>query len=728
MSDTTGGGGNFLGMDPQTARNLLAFGASAMQAANARTPQGFLANGAGPLGPIGAGLQGMMQNQYAQQQLGSEAALRNAQAQQIGLQNQITQMGLPYQQQLMQMRQRMLQDPSILQQIYGGQGGQPASSTQSPGITSPSIVPVEQRAGLISDAVKGTNVPPEIMGSVIDQESNWNVNSVSPTGARGLSQIMPSTAQNPGYGLAGVNPETLDGPGGVASNLKLGAQYLGALGKSVGLNSSSDWALNPDLATRALSMYYSGSANPTVANNNYASSVLGRAQAGWSGSANPAPYRVAQAGNQLVPAPASTGGPTGPRMVPLPGAMSQQQGIPLTSPMGQPMGGGGMSQGGMGGGGNISLPPAAPYQQWLQQADQADAQANQIEHQRSMAQMFGMPIPLTADPAALRQRAQTFRQNALQYQNEQGRPQTIRPGGAQITPQGITQSQVFREMMGPDGRKYTLGMNPVDTGNYVRPPGVPDWAPPGTMSATLEDYSVGEKADIEHSVEQVSKEGTESFTAAKNTQGWLQQMDHAADALNQAGGFLSMGPSSPERIAFASNVNDALRVIGVKAAFDPNAIGSWEELKKATTTAGFELSSHYEGHARQAATTIMNATAAVPSAQNSPVGYRYVSAGVNEAAQSAIDLYQAQIAGGAYQRPGGYEKATTDFQTQFPPAMYARRAISTVKPYTVSTSADANRFLPGTYVRYQGRLLQVPARPGAPPIPDYIRQMAPPQQ
>jgi hypothetical protein len=353
MSDSTSGGnGNFLGLDSATARNLLAFGAAAMTGANARSGP-WLTNGSGPLGAIGAGLQGMMQNQYQQQQLNSEIGLRNAQAQQIGIENQLKQLQLPYARALAGAQTQLLNNPSFMQRLMqGGMGGSgmpvmppgsPAPSTQSPGINSPSIVPVEQRSGLINDAVQGTTVPPELFGAQIDKESSWNIGARgAPVAAPGggtqqaisLAQILPSTAANPGYGIQGVQPETLDGPGGVQANLKLGAQYLDALGKSIGIKSQADWALRPDLATRALSMYYSGNANPTAANLAYANDVMGRAKAGWSGSPNPAPYKVAQAGNQLVPAPASGGGPTGTRMVPLPGAMPQQ-GVPLA-----PQGGG----------------------------------------------------------------------------------------------------------------------------------------------------------------------------------------------------------------------------------------------------------------------------------------------------------------------------------------------------------------------------------------------------
>ena len=217
---------------------------------------------------------------------------------------------------------------------------------------------------------------------------------------------------------------------------------------------------------------------------------------------------------------------------------------------------------------------------------------------------------------------------------------------------------------------------------------------------------------------------TDSFHAAQATQGWLTQMNHAADTLNSGGGFLKIGPTSPTRLAIASTVNDLLRTAGLPEIADPSQISSWEELKKATTTAGFELSSHYEGHARQAAQTITNATSAVPSATNSPEGFKLVSAGIQESAQAAIDLHNAKQA--AYDVQGDLSKAENSFGNKFPPQMYALRAISNAYPYKVTEDAALNRYLPGTWVNYKGHTLQVPERPDAPPIPSYLQSAAPP--
>jgi hypothetical protein len=369
-----------------------------------------------------------------------------------------------------------------------------------------------------------------------------------------------------------------------------------------------------------------------------------------------------------------------------------------------------------------------PNQDALARAAQYEQQANFIEQMQRM----GMGGFVQGDPAALRTAAQQWRQYGLagasasaeaagRYQQS---PLIMRnivrlPDGTWVRSPELT------HQVNPDLSETPVWTTPAAPG---APPGSAPQAEPvvGANGQPIESKAPPNEVSLrETSYDRFAKEGVDSYNAAQNTQGWLVQMNHAADVLNANGGFLGTGPTAPERLAFAARTNDALRSVGLPNLFDPNKISSWEELKKATTTAGFELSSHYEGHARQAATTIVNATSAVPSPQNSPQGFRMVSAGINEAAQSAIDLHNYEQS--IVNQRGDLTQAATDFQTQYPPAMYSRRAISIVNPYTVRNDADLQRFLPGTFVRYGSgnntRIIQVPERQGAPPIPDYLRPL-----
>jgi hypothetical protein len=77
-------------------------------------------------------------------------------------------------------------------------------------------------------------VDPDMFKSVIAAESRGNPNAVSPKGARGLAQLMPGTARDPGYGVEGVKD---DSP---KENVRVGKDYLNALLKKYG---NMDYAL-----------------------------------------------------------------------------------------------------------------------------------------------------------------------------------------------------------------------------------------------------------------------------------------------------------------------------------------------------------------------------------------------------------------------------------------------------------------------------------------------------
>lgn len=71
-------------------------------------------------------------------------------------------------------------------------------------------------------------VEPEILHRQMMQESGGNPNAVSPKGARGLRQIMPATAIDPGFG---VRPPRDDSP---AENDRAGIEYMAAMKKRYG--------------------------------------------------------------------------------------------------------------------------------------------------------------------------------------------------------------------------------------------------------------------------------------------------------------------------------------------------------------------------------------------------------------------------------------------------------------------------------------------------------------
>lgn len=66
-------------------------------------------------------------------------------------------------------------------------------------------------------------VDPALFMGLIQQESQWNPQARSPVGAFGLTQIMPATAANPGFGLRGLSGDQLNDP---IAQLRFGARYL----------------------------------------------------------------------------------------------------------------------------------------------------------------------------------------------------------------------------------------------------------------------------------------------------------------------------------------------------------------------------------------------------------------------------------------------------------------------------------------------------------------------
>ena len=61
---------------------------------------------------------------------------------------------------------------------------------------------------------------------LIQQESGFDPNAVSPVGARGLGQVMPATAADPGYGVTPLSEDMIDDP---EENLRFAAEYFSAM-------------------------------------------------------------------------------------------------------------------------------------------------------------------------------------------------------------------------------------------------------------------------------------------------------------------------------------------------------------------------------------------------------------------------------------------------------------------------------------------------------------------
>jgi hypothetical protein len=106
--------------------------------------------------------------------------------------------------------------------------------------------------------------------------------------------------------------------------------------------------------------------------------------------------------------------------------------------------------------------------------------------------------------------------------------------------------------------------------------------------------------------------------------------------------------------------------------FDPNTIGSSEDLQKNSTRLGFALAPTLG--AREAMQIVQGAIKANPSVNNTPTGARMVLNTIRQNAERDNDYFEfathyAQTHG------GDLVGAEVDFNKVSPPSLYARRAI-----------------------------------------------------
>jgi hypothetical protein len=119
-------------------------------------------------------------------------------------------------------------------------------------------------ANLFTSAAARYGVDPSLLAAVASQESGFNSQAVSPAGAQGLMQFMPSTAK--GLGVNAFDP---------ASSIDGAARYLSSLTQQFGSTSLALAAYNA--GPGAVRQY--GGIPPYSETQNYVSSVLSKAEA-----------------------------------------------------------------------------------------------------------------------------------------------------------------------------------------------------------------------------------------------------------------------------------------------------------------------------------------------------------------------------------------------------------------------------------------------------------------
>jgi hypothetical protein len=389
-SDSSGDGGAF-GISPDTWRNLMAFGAATTVAANARDGRGFLAYGTGPFGALGAGALGAMdssrQNAQARSQLGQQAAntrYLGAETQGRQLQNQLLQMSMPFEQQRQQLRQ----------QILGGGGisgiGAPQAQPQAVGPQSSAGDPD------INTAADTYGIPRHVAQAMFAQESGQG--AASPN----VGQVLPSTAANPGYGMAPLPAEQVNDR---KANVNFSLNYLA---RKAAANGVTDWN-DPAQMAKGLALY-NGGGDP-----NYVANVTRRM----------APYQVAAGGNTASDAGSAIAPPQGAAGN-APQPTMPQSGLPA----------------------NGSIPPQ--LMPMYQRAQMLNAKAQQYE-------IAGVP-----GSAEMRGEATKILDTVYGAIGTQVKPRDIRPGAMDFNPLTgqVVMPPVEKTVQRPDGSKVAYPSDP----------------------------------------------------------------------------------------------------------------------------------------------------------------------------------------------------------------------------------------------------------------------------
>jgi hypothetical protein len=155
-------------------------------------------------------------------------------------------------------KQQAVGNPTVIRRILPET---PAAVTGTSSSASLAGVPY---ANLFTSAGNRYGVDPAILAAVASQESGFNSSAVSPAGAQGLMQFMPSTAQ--GLGVNAFDPSSaVDGA----------ARYLSNLQKQFGSTALALAAYNA--GPGAVSRY--GGIPPYTETQNYVSAVTSKAKA-----------------------------------------------------------------------------------------------------------------------------------------------------------------------------------------------------------------------------------------------------------------------------------------------------------------------------------------------------------------------------------------------------------------------------------------------------------------
>lgn len=685
-----------LGVSPSTWQNIAALGSGMLQGANARTADGHLAS-PGFAGAFGAGVGSYLNSTNQQAQMRSQAAHQQAETQGLNLQNQLNQGMLPLQLQQARFGQMMM-DPQFaaeytrrMQGAFSDQGGASSGGGGAPagGGYAGAV------NGLEGGPQKNPNSSASGYGQLIDQnklafaKANpqyfGGAQTAQDVSARFNDPVVGTAATNwmaqqnaPVLSQAGV---PITGPN-LAMAHRLGPQAVPAVIQAPGdapLGTTLVSALGPQKAAQYVA------ANPSMANQ-----TVGQFRSGFAN----------------VPAYGPAQGQGGNIMNSFDHTQSDQlfQRADMVSRMPPAVRG-------------MFGDPAAIRQHAqdvfkAESAGPVESATKQAGVMPDLATKGFVPTPqggLSPIPGGPQDPTQIYR--AKQAEGAAS-PSSIRgPGGANIqpspTPGGkptITQSPIEREILGPDGRKWMITQNALesDQQNYMRPTDVPDWAPKGTLTAVPAHMSPGEEAGQKEGAEDAFGEKSRAqYASSLGTIRAMEDMEHQFDTLNSQPGWYNTGAGANWKLEIAKAANSLAASSGAPPVFDAQKIASGEDLTKQTKLAGMQALSSMFGGSKEAASIVTSTQGAVPNIENTPQGGKLVLNGIREGARWQADQH-AFMTNWFHDHTGNMVGADVAFNEARPSQMYARRAISQVQPYPIADKSELKRYLPGTVVTMRG--------------------------
>lgn len=196
----------------------------------------------------------------------------------------------------------------------------------------------------------------------------------------------------------------------------------------------------------------------------------------------------------------------------------------------------------------------------------------------------------------------------------------------------------------------------------------------GTGVAGIPVMNQAEASQAKNMMDEFSTSGVREFNAAQQSLGFLRQMDQDLDTLAKGGGMLTPGGAADLRLTLARGLNTIAQGAGGKPLIDPEKVAAGENANKITNTLGFNLVNQFLGGQREAYNTIEKSIQSVPGIGNSYLGGKLLTESLRQTAQRAIDQREFQQAW-ADRRGGDLSGSIEAFNKQFPPQMYAERAL-----------------------------------------------------